>query len=182
MYKVSYFGDGQTLEFIFVFPFFQESDIRVALNEEVLDSSQYSVNMNPEFDGGTVMFAVPPIEGTKIDIFRQISLERTIDYQPTVKIDPENLNTDFNFILEAFKDFKSIDVDLAEWKNIHDNLVSSIEYTISLIEDKLSGGGVLGLYNNLLSVLAGALPNLINDYGSITEIANNENADDYGIL
>ena len=57
-----------------------------------------------------------------------------------------------------------------------------MEYTNRVIEDKLSGGAVLGLYRNLLSVLSNALPVLINDYGLITEMAPNENNDDYGIL
>ena len=53
-------------------------------------------------------------------------------------------------------------------------------YAIQTIQDKLSGGAVLGLYNNLLNVLDNALPSLINDYGYVTEQANNENNDDYG--
>ena len=66
--------------------------------------------------------------------------------------------------------------------NIHDDIKSLIEYTHNVIADKLSGGAVLGLYRNLLGVLENALPNLINDYGSITDAAPNENIDDYGIL
>ena len=84
--------------------------------------------------------------------------------------------------MEAFRDLKAVDIDLAEWKNIHDNLVSKVEYTAQIIEDKMSGGGILGLYNNLLSVLENALPQLLNDYGSVTESAPNENRDDYGML
>jgi hypothetical protein len=57
-----------------------------------------------------------------------------------------------------------------------------MEYTLSVIKDKMSGGTVLGLYRNLVSVLQNALPKLINDYGLITDAAPNENRDDYGIL
>ena len=57
-----------------------------------------------------------------------------------------------------------------------------MEYTNQVIEDKMSGGTVLGLYRNLVSVLQNALPKLINDYGLITDAAPNENRDDYGIL
>ena len=53
---------------------------------------------------------------------------------------------------------------------------------MSTIEDKMTGGAVLGLYYNLVSVLSGALPQLINDYGSVTEEASNENNDDYGSI
>ncbi len=74
------------------------------------------------------------------------------------------------------------DIDIATWQNTHDNVKAFLEYTNNLVQDKLSGGGVLGIYNNLVSVLAGALPQLINDYGYITDPAPNENRDDYGIL
>ena len=103
-----------------------------------------------------------------------------IDYQPTLKIDPEDLNSDFNFLLAALKDLNAVDVDISQWANIHETILNKMNYVLQTIEDKLSGGAVLGLYNNLLSVLNNALPNLINDYGSVTEEAPNENNDDYG--
>ena len=34
MYKVSYTGDGQTTEFVFVFPFFQVADVHVAIDND----------------------------------------------------------------------------------------------------------------------------------------------------
>ena len=182
MYKISYIGDGITSEFAFAFTFFQKADVHVAIDNVLLDSNNYDVNPNDYFDGGTVQLLTPLSDGSTIDIFRKISLSRTVDYQPTVKIDPESLNSDFNFLLAAFQDFSEIEIDLTEWKNIHDNVVSMMEYTNSVITDKLGGGAVLGLYNNLLSVLNDALPTLINDYGSITEVASSENNDDYGLL
>ena len=183
MYKISYIADGQTTEFAFSFPFFQIADIRIALNNNIgAGVVHYSVIPNDDFSGGNVVFDVAPDSETKIDIFRQISLSRTIDYQPTKKIDPEDLNTDFNFLLSAFQDLRSVDVDLSEWVNRHDDIKSLIDYTHNIIADKLSGGAVLGLYRNLLGVLENALPRLINDYGFVTDIAPNENCDDYGIL
>jgi len=181
MYKVSYTGDGQTTEFVFAFPFFQVADVHVAIdNAEIV--SGFSVVPNDSFSGGRVIFIDAPAVNTQIDVFRRISLSRVIDYQPTDKIDPEDLNSDFNFLLAAFQDLRAVDIDLAEWENIHNNVVNFLNYTMDVIQDKLSGGGVLGLYNNLVSVLAGALPLLINDYGSITEPAPGDNNDDYGVL
>ena len=183
MYKISYIADGARTEFAFAFPFFQSADVRVALNDVVSAADHnFAVVPNADFTGGNVVFDVAPPAETKIDIFRQISLSRTIDYQPTRRIDPEDLNTDFNFLLSAFQDLRATEVDLTEWTNIHDDIKSLIEYTHNVIADKLSGGAVLGLYRNLLGVLENALPNLINDYGSITDAAPNENIDDYGIL
>ncbi len=79
--------------------------------------------------GGTVIFPAPPADGTHIDIFRQVTLSRVIDYQPTARIDPEDLNTDFNFLLAALRDVRQIDVDLAQWQNTHDNVKDFLEYT-----------------------------------------------------
>ncbi len=182
MYKISYTGDGENNEFVFTFPFFQDEDVRVCIDNVLLDNTQYDVNANEDFSGGLVVFPSAPESGKQIDIFRQISLNRIIDYQPTIKIDPEDLNSDFNFLLAAFQDFRNIDIDLSEWANIHDTLLTQIHYAIQTIEDKMSGGAVLGLYNNLLNVLDGALPKLINDYGSVTEPADTENNDDYGSI
>ena len=182
MYKISYVGDGVTTEYLFAFPFFQDADIRVALDETVLGPENYGVVENDTFDGGTVVLNVAPAPGVKIDIFRQIALSRVVDYQPTAKIDPEDLNSDFNFLLEAMRDRNAIDLNLTEWANIHHNVVELVSYTKNLIEDKMGGGGTLGLFYNLVSVLDGALPKLIDDYGSVAEPAPNETRDDYGLL
>lgn len=183
MHKISYVADGAKTEFAFAFPFFQIADVHVAVNDIINDNTNiFSVIPNDNFSGGNVVFENAPVAETKIDIFRQISLSRTIDYQPTQKIDPENLNSDFNFLLAAFQDLHSIDIDLTQWVNRHDDIKSLIDYTHDVINDKLSGGAVLGLYRNLLSVLENALPKLINDYGYITDVAPNENIDDYGVL
>ena len=183
MYKISYIADGLTTEFAFVFPFFQTADVRVAINDVIGDGAfNYAVLPNEDFSGGNVVFDVAPPADTKLDIFRQISLSRTIDYQPTRRINPEDLNTDFNFLLSAFQDLHSVNTDLVEWANIHNDVKSLIIYTHDVIRDKLGGGAVLGVYRNLVGVLENALPKLINDYGLITELAPNENRDDYGIL
>ena len=183
MYKISYITDGITTEFAFTFPFFQAADVCVALNSSTDTSGHnYSVVPNEDFSGGNVVFDVAPPADNQLDIFRQISLSRTIDYQPTRQIDPEDLNSDINFLLSAFQDLRQLDIDISEWANRHDEIKSLIDYTHQVINDKLSGGAVLELYRNLLSVLNCALPKLINDYGSITTPAPNENNDDYGVL
>lgn len=182
MYKVSYISDGTTTDYTFVFPFFQNADVRVAVNNIDLTPEQYSVRPNESFTGGIITLQTAAPVSTSVDIYRSVSLSRVIDYQPTAKIDPETLNTDFNFLLAALQDLRGIDIDLGEWNNLHDNVMNFLNETRTIIEDKLSGGGVLGLYNNLLDVLSGALPTLVNDYGCITDAADVELSDDYGLL
>ena len=183
MYKISYVADGTETEFTFSFPFFQCADVCVAINGAICAPEyNFSIIPNEDFSGGNVVFDVAPDADTKIDIFRQISLSRVIDYQPTKTIDPDDLNADFNFLLAAFQDLQQIDVDISECRNKYDDIKRMMDYTQRVIEDKMSGGTVLGLYRNLVSVLEDALPKLINDYGLITEPAINENNDDYGVL
>lgn len=182
MYKVSYTGDGINTEFLFAFPYFKTQDIKVAFNNVLQDSSTYSVVTNEDFNGGTVVFELPPAKDCHIDIFRQVYLKRSIDYQPTAKIDPEDLNADFNLLLEALKDVRGIELDLSEWANIHEETLRFLKYNLTVIEDKLTGGSVMGLYNNLVAVLESALPKLVNDYGLITDPADIELSDDYGVL
>ena len=183
MYKISYMADGTTTEFAFSFPFFQCADICVAIDGVICaPEHNFAIMPNEDFSGGNIVFDTAPVADTKIDIFRQISLSRVIDYQPTKIIDPEDLNSDFNFLLAAFQDLRQIDIDVLEWQNKHDDIKNLMDYTLNIINDKLSGGAVLGVYRNLLSVLENALPKLINDYGLITEPAPNENNDDYGVL
>lgn len=182
MHKISYIADGETLEFEFAFPFFQTADIHVAFNEVVLSADEYSVVENPSFDGGRIVFNTAPAAETRVDIYRMVALSRVVDYQPTAKIDPEHLNADFNFLIEALKDLHAPNIDIETWRNTHTNVVDFLEYTNSLIQDKLTGGGVLGIYRNLITVLDNALPNLINDYGYITDTPDSDACDDYGLL
>lgn len=183
MYKISYVADGATTEFAFSFPFFQISDVRVAINFSVNDAAyNYAIMPNEDLSGGNIVFDDAPVAGTRIDIFRQIALTRTIDYQPTQEIDPENLNSDFNFLLSAIQDLYSLDIDFSEWKNQYDEIKIVMKNTLSLLQNENSAAGISGLYRNLLTVLESALPKLINDYGYITDVAPNENRDDYGVL
>jgi hypothetical protein len=181
MYKISYIADGEAVALAFAFPFFQVADIRVAINESIVDSDKYNLLPDENLTGGTITFAIAPVANARIDIFRKVNLSRFIDYQPTAKIDPENLNADFNFLLEAFKDLDVTHIELAEWKNARDNIMRQMETVKNMIDDKTGGGGTLGLYNNLLVVLSTLSPRMINDYGAVAD-SENESIDDYGTL
>ena len=48
MYKISYTGDGTNTEFVFSFPFFQNADIKVAIDDVLLDDTQlYDAKKSP---------------------------------------------------------------------------------------------------------------------------------------
>ncbi|MDR1361196.1 MAG: hypothetical protein LBJ18_02705 [Rickettsiales bacterium] len=137
-HKISYIVNGTLADFPFSFPFFQPGDVRVAIDNIVLDGNQFSIAANENLDGGIISFAAAPAAGCRIDIFRKILLERAIDYQPTQKINPEHLNRDFNFLMEALRDRDIAEINSAAWQNTYDNvlaLAGQLENIVSGFDD-----------------------------------------------
>lgn len=183
MYKISYIGDGTQTEFLFAFPFFQDGDINVFIDDQPQSNHTYSVIANEGFDGGRVVFADAPANGTRIDILRKIILKRVVDYQPTSPIDPEDLNTDCNQLMAALGEMDTINIDIVQWANVHERTLRFLDYNMRVIQDKMSGGGVMGLYKNLVSILECAAPHFINDYGTLDNpVSADTDCDDYGVL
>ncbi len=111
MQKVSYMGNGETTEFTFNFPYFENTNVIVTKNGE--PATGYQVIGTPggadadiPYSGGKVVFEIAPTTLDSITIARALPLERTIDYQPTAKIDPTTVNQDMNYLMEVLKDLK----------------------------------------------------------------------------
>ncbi|MBE6461485.1 MAG: hypothetical protein E7006_01425 [Alphaproteobacteria bacterium] len=110
MNKITYFGDGQSMDFAFSFNFFQTSDIYVKINGTPQTSGYTLTCINSTtpadipYVGGTISFNTPPKSTDIITIYRKIELTRVVDYQQTEKINPETLNQDFNYLMEVIKD------------------------------------------------------------------------------
>lgn len=111
MQTVSYMGDGFTTEFSFNFPYFENSNIIVTKNNA--PATDYSIVGNPAgldadipYIGGKVVFETAPSSIDCITIARQLPLIRSVDYQPTSKLEPTVLNQDLNYLMEVIKDRK----------------------------------------------------------------------------
>ena len=111
MQKVSYMGNGETTEFTFNFPYFENSNVIVTKNGE--PATGYQVIGTPggadadiPYSGGKVVFEIAPTTLDSITIARALPLGRAIDYQPTAKIDPTTLNQDMNYMMEVLKDLQ----------------------------------------------------------------------------
>lgn len=111
MQKVSYMGDGETTEFFFNFPYFENSNIIVEKNGN--SATGYNIigiagglDADIPYNGGKIVFEVAPTEIDSITILRQLPLTRIIDYQPLAKIEPTVLNQDMNYTMEILKDLK----------------------------------------------------------------------------
>ncbi len=107
-----YIGDGTTAVFHFNFPFFNQDDIHVAVNNNpvitgvAVDIDEPNPHSDIPYNGGAVSFAVPPEDGAEIKIWRKIAMVRPCDYQATVQPTANELNRDFNFNLENMRDFR----------------------------------------------------------------------------
>lgn len=111
MQKVSYMGNGETTEFTFNFPYFETTNVIVTKNGVVATNYQIigtpgGVDAAIPYTGGKVVFETAPTTLDSITIARALPLERTIDYQPTAKIDPTTLNQDMNYMMEVLKDLQ----------------------------------------------------------------------------
>lgn len=141
MYIIKYTGDGGTTEFNFDFPFFKAADINVSVNSQILQSGQFSVVLTEAvqadgmYYGGRVVLNSAPALGAEISIWRKIDLSRVIDYQPTLPIQTETLNADFNFMLEYMRDLYELDGDVA-------NIENSVQFIDSIQSQIESLGGI----------------------------------------
>lgn len=111
MQKVSYMGNGETTEFTFNFPYFDNSNIVVTKNG--MQATGYNIigtsgglDADIPFVGGTVVFEVAPTALDCIVIARQLPMARVADYQPLAQINPTTLNQDLNYLMEVIKDRK----------------------------------------------------------------------------
>lgn len=111
MQKVSYMGNGETTEFAFNFPYFENSNIIVTKNN--VAATGYEIIGNPggldadiPYIGGRVVFEIAPTALDNITIARSLPLSRVTDYQPLEKISPTTLNQDMNYMMEILKDLQ----------------------------------------------------------------------------
>ncbi|MCR4917548.1 MAG: hypothetical protein K5912_01225 [Alphaproteobacteria bacterium] len=162
MYEIFYTGDGTTTEYVFNFPYFQDKDICVSVNSQILNSDTHSVV--PAFDtrqdgmfiGGKVVLASPPNVGAEIRVWRKVDLSRTIDYQALSVLDPQEINADITFLVEYLKDAYAWDERLA-----------NIENAMQFLESIHSQITTLGTFNELAR--KSELPDL-TPYALITDI------------
>ncbi|MDR1360829.1 MAG: collagen-like protein [Rickettsiales bacterium] len=106
MYQSEHIGTGQIKHFHYRFPIFQKADVRVRINDQILPKNAYSIQPNTNLIGGKVFLAAAPADGATVLIFRKIEKNRAIDYQLAGKIDPEQLNSDFNYLSECMKELE----------------------------------------------------------------------------
>lgn len=78
--RVQYAGDGVQTVFIFPFPIFSASDLKVYV-DGIPVASGFSVTGAGESAGGDVTFDTAPTDGASITLVRELTIERTTDFQ-----------------------------------------------------------------------------------------------------
>ena len=95
--RIKYVANGTMMEYEFPFVIFKTSDIDVYFNDKLQEKSTYTVSTIPDTEGGSIIFETPPINGTVITIFRNLSIERTTDFQEGGTLRAKVLNDEFDY-------------------------------------------------------------------------------------
>ena len=95
--RIQYVADGVLTTYDFPFPIFQASDIEVYFNDVKQSSATYTVQGVRDSDGGSVVFQTPPAQGTVLTLMRNLSIERTSDFQEGGALRADILNDELDY-------------------------------------------------------------------------------------
>ena len=95
--RIQYTADGTLTEYEFPFAIFSTSDIDVYFGDSLQDTSTYTVSEARHSDGGSVTFETAPATGTIITIVRNLSIERTSDFQEGSTLRAKVLNDELDY-------------------------------------------------------------------------------------
>lgn len=163
MQKVSYTGNGETTEFYFNFPYYQNTDVVVLVNnatapEYNIIGNSGGVDADIPYVGGCVVFNVAPGENDTITISRHLPLSRSVDYQPLAQIEPTTLNQDMNYLMEVIKDLND---ELLDLRTQYDEIANKESAAILLAR-------ISAIHDEIV-----ACRNQINELGDMSQIGDN---------
>ena len=95
--RIQYTANGSLTKFTFPFAIFSTDDIEVYLNDTKQASTAYTVTGVRDSDGGSVTFTSTPTNGTVVTIVRNLSIERTSDFQEGGALRADTLNDEFDY-------------------------------------------------------------------------------------
>lgn len=95
--RIQYTADGASTDYEFPFAIFTSDDIDVYLDDTLQSTTTYSVNGIRHSDGGTVSFIEAPAIDTTITIIRNLSIERTTDFQEGGALRADVLNDELDY-------------------------------------------------------------------------------------
>ena len=95
--RIQYVANGNLKKYEFPFAIFKTSDVDVYLDDKLLTISEYEVSVEPDIEGGSISFKVAPANGKVITIARNLSIERTTDFQEGGALRANVLNDELDY-------------------------------------------------------------------------------------
>jgi len=95
--RIQYTADGSLTTYEFPFAIFSASDLDVYFGENLQDTAIYTVAGVGDSDGGSITFASAPAADTIITIVRNLSIERTSDFQEGATLRAKVLNDELDY-------------------------------------------------------------------------------------
>jgi len=181
MQKVSYMGNGSTTEFNFNFPYFDNTNIIVTKNNQsatgyTIIGTSAGLDADIPYTGGKVVFDVAPTSLDNITIARSLPLTRTVDYQPTAKLEPTTLNQDMNYMMELLKDQQDeLDYFKQQYADITNNeTVTTLLTRIANLSQQITNLGDISQIRSNITTL-NTLTNGLSDYVIESQIPTQSN-------
>lgn len=95
--RIQYISDGTLTTYEFPFVIFSDADVQVYLNDTLQETGTYIVSGVRNTKGGCVVFITPPAQNTVITIMRNLTIERTTDFQEGGTLRSNILNDEFDY-------------------------------------------------------------------------------------
>lgn len=97
--RSAFAGDGTQQSFFCDWPLRRLDDLRVVFNDSTVPDIAYDVSGVNDSDGFTVVFRLPPSDGTRITVYREGALERQNNYGQQPEFSADSVNAEFADII-----------------------------------------------------------------------------------
>lgn len=95
--RIRYVSDGVRTTYTFPFAIFKASDLTLYLDSTVQQAGSFSVAGVGDSDGGQITLSQPPAAGVIITLARELTIERTTDFQEGGVLRAEALNHELDY-------------------------------------------------------------------------------------
>lgn len=95
--RIRYVADGTDTVFSFSFAIFNDDNIKVYCGDVLQASTAYTVSIANNVAGGSVTFTTAPASGTVVTLVRDLTIERTTDFQESGALRANVLNDELDY-------------------------------------------------------------------------------------
>lgn len=95
--RIRYVSNGEMTTYAFPFAIFKDEDLKVYFDTALQPQASYTVSGASETNGGSVTLSAAPENGTIITLARELSIERTTDFQEGSALRADTLNHELDY-------------------------------------------------------------------------------------